>query len=413
MAASPREPVSLRVQGTIYGAGLVYFGVAWMAGLIIPLYLVQIGAPSYVIGIVIGSRAALTLLLSIHGGALMDRLGTRRVMIAFAVISMVAPLLFPLTSWIPALIALQMIAGLADAMGWIGAQALSGTLMQGNPTYVGRMTLAARFASFVSPLLVGAIWDNVGIWGAFITMSLWSMVGLFAVLALPVTDHEGTTLPGTRVRPGDLMPRVADYVAAFRLCSVPAIALVLFVTMLRVGGTGIQNSFYVVYLNTIDIDGAKIGLLLGVVNLCASAGVLAVGPAARMIHPHWLVVLTVTLTILTVASTPLLFGIYGVLLVVIGFRGLCLGISQPLEISILGRSLGADSQGKGVGLRTTANRSASMIVPMIMGVVADLAGIENSFLIMGGVLLAFMGLTAFHVYRHPGLAQENQAKDGA
>src|SRR5690606_8061134 len=132
---------------------------SWVSALIVPLLLVQFGTPQYLIGIVIGARAFLSVILSIHGGALMDRLGTRRVMIGFAVISVITPLLFPISPWVPALIALQMIGGLADAMGWTGAQALSGSAMQGNPRYVGNMTTAARIGGCVAPLLMGRLWE--------------------------------------------------------------------------------------------------------------------------------------------------------------------------------------------------------------------------------------------------------------
>ena len=412
MTAFPHEGVSLRVQAAVYGAAMIYFGGSWMSALVVPLYLKQLGVPNYEIGIVIGARAFLTLLLSIHGGALMDRLGTRRVMIGFGIVSIFVPLLYPLAPWVPVLIGLQMIGGLADAMGWVGAQALSGTLMRGQPAYVGRMTFAARIASFVSPVLVGGIWDQLGVWPTFATISLWFVLGLVATLMLPSPLSEPGTGSGTRVRPGDLMPRLSDYIGAFRLCAVPAIALVLFVTMVRVGGTGIQTSFYVVYLEDIRITGAAIGALLGIANFCASLSSLSLGPIARKIHPHWLVVLVVTLTVLTIAATPLLFGIYIVLAIVIGLRGICLGISQPLEISILSRSLGADSQGKGVGLRTTANRISHAIVPPVMGVIADIFGIEDSFLIMGGLLLVCMAMTAWFVRRHPALGRNRPEHEG-
>lgn len=406
MSKSPHGAVSLRVQAAIYGAAMIYFGGSWMSAMIVPLYLKQLGVPNAEIGIVIGARAFLTLLLSIHGGALMDRLGTQRVMIGFAVLSIGTPLLFPVASWLPALIALQMVGGLADAMGWVGAQALSGTLMQGRPAYVGRMTFAARIAGFASPVLAGAVWDHLGVWATFITISLWFVFGLIATLALPAAASERPKQTGTPVRPGDLMPRLADYIAAFSLCAVPAIALVLFVTMIRVGGTGIQTSFYVVYLEGIQVAGAQIGLLLGVANFCASLSSLSLGPLARWVHPHWLVVVVVALTVLTIAVTPLLLGIYVLLMVVIGLRGVCLGISQPIEISILSRSLGADSQGKGVGLRTTANRISHTIVPPIMGFVADIFGIEESFFVMGGILLACIALTAWFVRRRPTLGRD-------
>ncbi len=387
MAASGSDTIPWKTQAAIYGAGFSNFSMGGISGLVIALLLVKITDQAALIGLVIGARHGLTLILSIHGGVLMDRVGTRRVMIVFACVSVMAPLLFPLSSWIPALIVLQMIAGVSDAMVWMGAQALSGQVMKGNPLYVGRMTFVVRFGSFVGPVAIGFVWDAGGVWPAFIAMSLWSLIGLVCTILIPQSPAETDDATRIRVRPRDLVPRFADYVSAFSLAAIPAIALVLVVTVVRVGGTGIQNSFYVVYLESIDFSASTIGLLTGASGLLASAGSLSAGAIARIVHPHRLIVLMVAVTVATMAVTPLLGGVFVVLAMAIGLRGFCQGISQPMEISVLGRALNAGSQGMGVGLRTTINRGASLMVPIAMGFAVDLVGIENSFLVMGGLLL--------------------------
>jgi predicted MFS family arabinose efflux permease len=406
MALAPRETVSLRVQAGVYGAAMVNFSMAWVSGVVVALWLIEIQTPPYLIGIVLGSRHALTVLLSIHGGALMDRLGAKRIMVGFGIVGVVAPLLFPITPWIPGIIVLQMVAGLSEAMGWMGAQTLSGSAMKANPVYIGRMSFAARLGGFGGPWIIGIIWDRFGIWPSFLAMSIWSAIALVAALQLPAGETDVRRGGGARVRPRDLMPRLSDYLAAAQLIALPAVGLIMFATLARIGGTGIQNSFYVVYLKSIGIDGSAIGALLGVANFFGGIGAFAIAPLVRRIHPHWLVIVIVTLTVLAIAATPLLSGIYLLLMAVIGMRGLCLGISQPLEIAITSRALGPDMQGTGVGLRTTANRLASTAVPMIMGGVADFVGIEHSFMLMGVVLLVVMAAAAVYVWRSPVLGRD-------
>ncbi len=126
-----------QTQAAIYGAGLFSFTMVLISSLIVTLLAVQLTKSEFLIGLIVGSRYFLTLALSIHGGALMDRLGTRRVMIAFALVAAVAPLLFPLALLLPfgaaiiLIIWLQMLAGVSDAMVWVGAQALSGHIIKG------------------------------------------------------------------------------------------------------------------------------------------------------------------------------------------------------------------------------------------------------------------------------------------
>ena len=109
--------------------------------MILPLWLVVLGASYVEIGLALGARHFLTMFLSIHGGAMMDRLGTRRVMLWFAATSTVVPILFPVLPWVWAVIVLQMFAGLADTMGWSGAQAMIGRTSGGvRPSALSRKT---------------------------------------------------------------------------------------------------------------------------------------------------------------------------------------------------------------------------------------------------------------------------------
>ena len=102
----------------------------------------------------------------------MDRFGARRIMLCFAVISAVCPILFPALPFLWAVILLQMILGLADTMGWSDAQAMIGLVMKGNALHAGRPAFTIRIGHFLGPLLIGVIWDWFVPWGAFNTLSI-------------------------------------------------------------------------------------------------------------------------------------------------------------------------------------------------------------------------------------------------
>ena len=407
-----------QTQAAIYGAGLFSFTMVLISSLIVTLLAVQLTKSEFLIGLIVGSRYFLTLALSIHGGALMDRLGTRRVMIAFALVAAVAPLLFPLALLLPfgaaiiLIILLQMLAGVSDAMVWVGAQALSGHIMKGHRLYVGRMTAIVRLGAFFGPIIFGYIWDQTGVTTTFVLMALWSALGFWCVLKIPPTSQEEIIPKNAKLNLSDIIPRMNDYITASRLIAIPAVALILLVTMVRIGATGIQSSFYVVFLRDIEISAAMIGVLIGIAQLLASVGSLSASSIARMIHPHWLVIYAVFMTVITIAITPVL--VFGapmwltllLLATIIGVRGLCLGISQPMEISILGQAVATTEQGVGAGLRTTVNRLASSVVPPLMGAVAELVGIRNSFFIMGALLLIILGFAALFVKRNRDLGRD-------
>ena len=63
------------------------------------------------------------------------------------------------------------------------------------------------------------------------------------------------------------------------------------------------------------------------------------------------------------------------------------GVIQPLVLSVQARAAGRHQQGAVVGLRQTGQRFTSIVVPPIMGVIADRSGVSESFLVLGGFML--------------------------
>jgi sugar phosphate permease len=92
-----------------------------------------------------------------------------------------------------------------------------------------------------------------------------------------------------------------------------------------------------------------------------------------------------------------------ILLVAISFRGVGQGLNLPLMLSIAARAVGRDFQGRVAALRIAFNRLGSMLVPFAMGAIAEVAGLESAFYIVGlcGAVLA--GLLAIWISRQPAL----------
>ena len=396
MAEPSSAPVPWRVQAAVYGAGLFSNSSLQLYNVVVPLWLAILAPTPFVTGIVLASRQVLPMLLSIHGGALMDRFGVRRVMLVFAAMAIAIPPFYPLLPMIPALIVLQMLGGLAVMLCWVGVQSLIGHIMQGHPTYTGRLTLSTRIGVFIGPPLVGAVWDWGGPWGAFGFLTLWAAGATVCTLLVPAPPpDEGTpreaefrpTPPQTRLR--DLLPNPRDYIAAFSLIGIPAIGVVIGATMLRHSSVGMQSSFYVVYLGTIGISGTAIGTLISITGIFGGLGSLMVGRLSRLVSPRLLLLAGVGIGTTMIMITPLL-GAYFLLLMAQAMRGLCSGIAQSMEISMMARAAGVTSQGKGAALRLTMGRTVAVVVPVVMGGVVELVGLENSFYVVGGAILALL-----------------------
>jgi predicted MFS family arabinose efflux permease len=253
-------------------------------------------------------------------------------------------------------------------------------------------------------------------------LSLWSALTLLCAVAIPAdneTDRpkrENSSAVTPRIY--DIAPKLSDYLDAFRLIAIPAIGLVVVVTLLRHSGVAMQSSFYVVYLNDLGISGTFIGMLFSVVGVCGGLGALFVGHMARRYSAPSILFSSLAIGILMMTITPLIgesgftvsadwavslldslgidvqlgpiagvFGLYILFLVASALRGISSGVSQAMEISLVAQGAGIAGQGKGAALRVTVGRVAAVVLPIIMGAIAKLFGLAVSFYTVGGVIL--------------------------
>ncbi len=391
--------IPLSTQLAVYATGTFGNTINNVITVVLPLWALHLGASPMMIGLVLGARHILTTVFSIHGGALMDRMGTRRVLLWFAVLGALTPWMFPLMPWLGAVIFLQMIDGLSSSFAWMGAQAQVGQLMKGNPTYAGRLSFTVRIGHLVAPIVAGMSWDMFGPWGGFSVLGFWGLGILVSALTLP-KPPEGAHAPQVRLRVSDVMPRLSDYIDAIRMLAIPTILLVVMASTLRMAGQGMHTSFYVVYLEGIGLTGTLIGTLLSIGSLVGFAGALSVAPLAKRLPPNWLLLGVVIGGVLAITVTPLLGGIFWLLAAASGFRGGAMALAQPLMISVLSRSAGK-AQGKAVGIRATANRLVSFVVPVVMGAVVELVGLEASFMVIGGALMVVAIYIAYFIRSTP------------
>ena len=358
---------------------------------LIPLYGLSLGLDASESGILVGGRSILALFLSIHIGVLMDRFGTRRVTLFFVWTGMALAPLFPLVPGFWTLLVLQLISGAAVSFAWSSAQTLIAQLAEGDAGYIGKFSFFARFGSTTAPILAGAVWDYGGAWSAYLLGAVWGMVLTIALLRTPEAEIFGPGPSGggrrTRFRARDALPRASDYINSFMLIAIPAIALSMAVISMRNTTYSIQTSVYVVYLDRIGLVGTMIGALFATVEIASGLGSLFAGRAMRLGEPQRTMLSGTVLSILLIAATPLLGGIFVLLLLSQAVRGWLEGVIQPLILSVQAKSVGRHQQGAVVGLRQTGHRLTSIVIPPLMGGIADRWGVSESFSILGAFML--------------------------
>ncbi len=392
-----RGSVPWRAQAPIYAAGLFSNSAVDVASVVLPLWLSGLGASTAMIGMVVGARHVLPFLFSIHAGALMDRVGVRKFMIVCALVSAVVMPLFPASSWIPAAVLLQMINGYGTSIGWIGAQSCFGRVLAHSATYAGRFSFSARMGSLIGPPAAGFAWDNLGVWGAFGVLAVWSCGVAVAALFIP-RDVDGPEKNDIKLTWADMAPRWGDYQDAWRLAAEPAMRAVLLVTVMRIAASSIQDSFYPIWLHSIHLSATQIGLLITVSSSIGAVSSLWVGIVSKLMAPMWVLIWSSFGSILFVSITPT-FSSFWPLALVAGMRGCCMGVSQPLMLSVLAEASGRDSLSRGAAVRTTANRIASATTPIAMGWMSSVFGLASGFYLTGAILAFGMTLVALRTRR--------------
>jgi MFS family permease len=404
---SSSDEVPWRIQGAVYGLGLFNTSIFQIASVVVPLYAATMNPSPLMFGLVFSAAQILPLLLSIHAGALMDRLGARRVMLVCTTLGAIVPIFYPAVSWIWGLVALQMLFGLSESMGWLGAQTMIGQYMHGKTHYAGRLSFIIRIGQLGAAPLAGVTWDLGGPWGAFAFMSVWGFGAVACALFLPAQSGDPTDAPRQRPTLRALLPNVADYVTAFRLLQWPAVTLIVVLGALMHVGNAVQGSFYVAWLSDMGLTGTAIGLLSPAAAIAAALFSLVTAPLARIFGGLWVALVSLWTGVLLICATPL-FGTYLLLQIAMFLRSGANGLAQPLVITLVLRGAGRENQGKAIGLRGTANRIASIASPLAMGALAEALGLELAFYVVGAAVSAVMTGIAIYLWRRPDVAQAGE-----
>jgi MFS family permease len=386
MSTAPSRPPA-----SLYVAGPFSMGYVDFFTFLIPLYGLSLGFDAVEIGILVGARSILALFLSIHIGVLMDRFGTRRVTLFFVWTGMALAPLFPLVPGFWALLLLQLVNGAAVSFAWSGAQTLIAQLAEGDAGYIGKFSFFARLGSTTAPILAGTVWDFGGAWPAYLFGAAWGAVLTIALLRTQEAEIFGARSADgaarVRFRARDALPRASDYVSSIMLVAIPAVAVSMAIISMRNTTYSIQTSVYVVYLEQIGLVGTTIGMLFATAEIASGFGALFAGRAVRLGDPLRTMLSGTVLSILLIAVTPLLGGIVALLLLSQVIRGWLEGVIQPVILSVQARAVGRHQQGAVVGLRQTGQRLTSIVIPPLMGAIADHWGVSESFFILGALML--------------------------
>lgn len=397
--AKPEKTIKL----AIYSIGFFSLSLQTMMVLLIPLYALSLGASPFMIGLAVSAFSILPLLLAIKSGSMVDLVGSRKIICICALLMILFTFLHPLIPIIGVIIVLQLIVGQVQTMIWIAAQTHIAKIRKDydDTNTVGIFSFSVNIGTFAGPLLTGYCWELYGPWGGFLLICFWALCLYISSLFLQEQSKGNKDDQTENI--GDIS-KGGTFKKLLHLLAIPVVLMVVFGTFLRLAGFSMRGSFYLVYLEDISLSVMEITILYSLFSLVGSFSPLFIKIATRFVNEKNLLFVIAFLYLMPLVITPLFEGFWPLFILVV-ISGFFLGMTLPVLISLLSKSVSSEVQGLAVGLREMSNRFAAVFVPLLFGICVEKAGLEMSFYIVGAFLIGSILLIAPILrmidHRHP------------
>jgi predicted MFS family arabinose efflux permease len=338
------------------------------------------GASPLAVGVLMSLYAVIPMLLAVHAGRLVDRVGAfRPIAIAGAILA--AGMLLPFASHdMPMLYVSATIVGTAFMMQHIALNHVIGNLGEpsSRPVNFSWFALGYSVSGSLGPLLAGFAIDLLGHRAAFALLALPAAAGT----ALLLWKRNVNPVPrATHERKADApQPSVADLLRNPRLLPV-----FLFSGLLATGWD--MYTFVIpIYGTRIGLSASTIGIVMSSFALATLLVRLAMPVVARRLS-EWTVVCAALLIAGTAYSLFPLATQVPYLIALSVLLGLGLGCAQPMIMAALYAASPPGRQGEVVGMRTTVINTSQTFMPLAFGAVGTALGVRPILWGMAAALL--------------------------
>ena len=370
-------------------------GMTWLA---VPLFAHSKGLSGAELGILFSLPAVLQLAITLVGGAYVDRVGGRRIMLASSVLLAAGAAAMPFAWDFASIFAAQLILVLARATFWPANWAIASELPGDHGVQAGRLNAVSSAGQILGNGSCGFVLAFGGFPVTFGVLAGLAIAALLLGLRLPGrarANPSGQSLFGN-YRVLIRMPVLLYGVMCAYLSALPfSLSLSFYPLLLQYLGFGEEVSGVLLALRAVGGIGA--GLLVarfvhtgpGSLWPVVSGAFVAAGVGLQPLFSHWAAVGTLMLA-LGVGSG----------LMTIYFQ---VTLAELVNPEMRGSAMALGGVGWGVSHITT---------PLVMGLMADRYGIPSGFYVLGAASLVVVGLVA--VLRNWAFARTRLAtvKDG-
>ena len=346
----------------------------------VALRLADLGSSDALIGVVLGLHSAVTFLIAVPSGRMVDRAGLRRALVVGLAAMAVAGLAFAGATAVWHLAVLLMAAGVAELGAWVAMQALASQAGTGQALrrQLALFSFAWGLGLAIGPALGSALYARAGFAWVGLGYCAGAVAGGLAGMLVPWSrgDREGSERPDLSMRSAVGQMWASAPVKAVLLSSFVA----LFVY-------GVRNSFYPLLLERRGVSVGQIGLLLSTIGVASLIIRIPLPALLRRVGAERMLVVSMWSAIIAITITPWLRGMW-LYLPAAAVVGLGVGINPPVTVELMALHTSASERGLAMGLRVSSNRLAQMVQPVLFGGLASAAGLPVAFLAGGAFMSA-------------------------
>jgi MFS family permease len=366
----------------------------WAAAPFVPIYLGTLGASVALVGVVLGVAGIVPLLISIPAGVLSDKRGPAFVAECAVVLFAAAGVLLTGVHSVWAVAIAYTLLGVGNIGFAVAPQAVVAAVSDpaARLQNFGYYSLWSSAGAVVGPLIGGAVASRFGYNAAF---------ALLLLLMLP-TFAAAAALRGVAPAPRPVASVATAPALVSTIVRQRGVGAVLFISFMVVCGQSLQQTFYPIYLHQVGLTETLIGVVFAAVSLSSMAvrSILSHG-VERFGHAAVLLVATACAAV-SLGITPLLQQFWPLVLAG-ALMGASTGFTMPMTMSLMVEPVPPEYWGVAFGIRQGVQRLASVVSPIVFGLVITDYGIAWGFA-LGALTLAgaipIMASTTAHL-RNP------------
>ena len=362
---------------------LVIFCADLVAGILAPtvaLFATSLGASLTFIGLLSSALGVTQLLTSVPIGVQSDRLGRKRVLafglLAFAVST--AIMAFAPNQW--ALLLARMLAGVASVSTFSIGAAYVGDIIRPEERGVafGLYATAMGVGFTIGPLIGAAVELSFGLRGAYLVATVIGLIG--AVVAYTSLREAQADQGGVRTQ--RVGPSWSDMKLLLQDKALLAGGLGNLVT--NITFSGLLVNYFPVYLAQLGVTAAGVSSIF---SARAAGSTLARLPSGMITQrlSTWLVIITALAVTLAVVIGMTMTTSIWLLALLLALEGVAYGTFLTAGNAFVAANSTPATRGTAIGVYSMAGSIGTTLSPILLGVVADMWGLQTVFVLTAGL----------------------------